>query len=1594
MLKRIIGLFFIACYFLCSAPALANKALQERYSLEPVSLQLKWKPQFQFAGYYAALEKGFYREEGLDVTIRPLLSSIDIVSQVESGQVNYAIGGTSILTHYANGQKIRALAAIFQHTALVFIAKQSSGIISPYEMAGKRIMFDGTTGNDAPLKAMLSDVGIKGNYITVPPSFSDKELISGEIDVQSVYITDQPFILKQKGVKFNIINPQNYGFDFYGDILYTSLNEIENFQGRAERFRRASLKGWEYALAHPEELIQLLKHKYASELSIEALRYEARETKKLILPDAVPLGQMKVNRLIRVANIYSELNVAPPLSEQALEEFVAHTQAAPLIFTEKEQAWLAKHPVIRVGVDKDYAPYEWVEKGEYKGLTANYLNLLEERIGVHFEIIKDQPWSEVLAMAKSGKLDILSCINRTVQREEFLFFTRPYVKNPIVIVNASRHGYIGSLSKLAGKTIAVERGYYTHDNLKLNHPEIKVLVVESTKEALTKVSTGEADAYLGDAAVADYSIKKNNLLALQFSGGTGEFTKHHIGVLQTHPELLSILNKAFNNITYQERRDIEKNWIGLTVTTGIQIETLLLIGFVISILFLLFLYWYFRLKKSHLEHEKSVLRLQSILDSSPVPQVLSDNNLMITHLNKSFVSLLGYQLEDIPTEKALWLHICPDSNYRNEIISIWQQQLAGIKQAVQVFEPIEVQVTCRDTSIRYVRISLTSTFDALNNELQLIVLYDITEQKRAEELNAQHQTRLLLRQKVLLSLTKEHFLDKKSALNAFVTTCATQLEVARVGIWFFESEHTQLVCRVFYNQGELSDPEQVLCLSDFPEYFQALEDDGFISADDVLLHPATREFSEQYLIPLGISSMMSTPIYSKGCIEGIICYEHIGSKRIWRVEEEEFSRSVSDLCTQALLEEKRQQAEKGLKLLARVFSDTHEGITITDANKVIVDVNPAFCDITGYSREEVVGKNPGLLSSGRHNVQFYTDMWQTIEQHGYWQGEVWNRRKNGKIYAELLSISTLWNEAGDVINYVGMFSDITQNKKQQEELTLMAHYDVLTGLPNRALFIDRFHQAIAHSQYSETQLAICFLDLDKFKPVNDNYGHDVGDQLLIQVSERIKGCLRQEDTVSRQGGDEFALLLGDLLSVEDCHQTLDKIHHALVQPFVINNIEHTISASSGFTLYPMDDGDIDTLLRHADQAMYQSKQLGRNQYYLFDTEQDQAIIHKHHRLVEIQQALLNNEFVLYYQPKINMLTGKVYGAEALIRWISPENGLIPPNDFLPLIDGTPLEVQVGNWVIEQALIQLEYWRQQGIRLEVSVNIASYHLQSNDFIDYLERILEKYPLVETRYLQLEILESSALGDLYSINNIIKTAQKALGVSIALDDFGTGYSSLTHLRSLSANVIKIDQSFVRDMLDDPDDAAIIGGIIGLSGSFNSKVIAEGVETTEHGLMLLMMGCYYAQGYGIAKPMPADNMPAWLDNYAINAAWVACANQTRSLKENRLQIFSLISQHWQNRVVENLMKTPSQVTSWPTMNVGQSYSTYWIEREKVGVLFMLEELKSLEWANEEIHAIAHQLKLQYQSGERAFLLEEVSELQQAFKDLNHRIGVCSES
>ncbi len=662
--------------------------------------------------------------------------------------------------------------------------------------------------------------------------------------------------------------------------------------------------------------------------------------------------------------------------------------------------------------------------------------------------------------------------------------------------------------------------------------------------------------------------------------------------------------------------------------------------------------------------------------------------------------------------------------------------------------------------------------------------------------------------------------------------------------------------------------------------------------------------------------------------------------------------------------------DENIKRLNIALSAANQGWFDFNLQSGAISVSESYARILGYSPEEFE-PNIETWKQNIHPDDFdltVESFQKSLLSKSTSEYEYRRRTKQGVwIWLRLVSEVVEWDNDNNPIRMIGIQTDITETREQQEALEKMARYDVLTQLPNRTLFAERFNQAVTKCDQNKSLLAICFLDLDNFKPVNDDFGHGIGDQLLIDVAERITSHLREDDTVSRQGGDEFTLLLTNLDSVEQCEQMLERIQRSLAQPYLINDYPHKISASIGVTLYPDDNADVDTLIRHADQAMYQAKIKGRNRYHLFDVLDVQRTVEKQSQLAEIEAALANDEFCLYYQPKVNMTTGEVFGAEALVRWNHPEKGTLSPAVFLPVMEGTDLEIEFGQWVINQALKQLNDWHHLGVKLEVSINISSHHIQSELFLAQIDNALTAWPKVKSDCLQLEILESSALGDLAAVSNIIKICQDALGITVALDDFGTSYSSLTHLRSLPAEIIKIDQSFVRDMLEDSGDCAIVEGVIALANSFNRKVIAEGVETVQQGEMLILMGCNTAQGYCISRPMPAHDIPAWLDQYQPNQQWIAIGNNTAlSDKQKRLKLFGLTVSSWHKRFINNLQGAFDEIDYWPIMDKTKCPCGLWIKREKQLGEFDSGWLEKIDQLHEAMHDLADTLKSDYLKGE----------------------------
>ena len=558
-----------------------------------------------------------------------------------------------------------------------------------------------------------------------------------------------------------------------------------------------------------------------------------------------------------------------------------------------------------------------------------------------------------------------------------------------------------------------------------------------------------------------------------------------------------------------------------------------------------------------------------------------------------------------------------------------------------------------------------------------------------------------------------------------------------------------------------------------------------------------------------------------------------------------------------------------LRLAASVFANSHDAILITDPSGRIIDVNPAFHRHTGYRASQVLGKTPAVLQSGLQNELFYAQMWQQLRLHGAWRGEISNRDARGNLCINILSISAVRDSRGDLTHYVAVYADITSLRHTQKRLEHLAHHDPLTGLPNRVLLADRIALALSQRRRYGGMFAVCFLDLDRFKPINDQLGHDAGDQILKAVSQRLKNAMRETDTVARLGGDEFALLLTDISSAEDLIAKLDSLLSTLAEPYPVAGTHATLSASLGYTLVPDDDDTPDALLRHADQAMYQAKLEGRNRIARFDIAQHRHLTHLRENQTRIAMAIRNGELCLHYQPKVDMRRGQVIGVEALVRWNHPERGILPPGQFIAAISEHRLLDELGDWVIACALAQMQQWASEGIHLRVSVNVAGQHLMRGSFFDSLRAQLTMHPGVQPSLLELEILETTALDDLAHVSYIINRC-RTLGVEFAIDDFGTGYASLLYLKQLPARTLKIDRSFLRDLLDSSEGLEAFSGITGLGRAFRRDLVAEGVEDHGIGAVLLRLRCDIAQGYGIARPMPAEQLRTWLREFVPDPLW----------------------------------------------------------------------------------------------------------------------------
>ena len=548
-----------------------------------------------------------------------------------------------------------------------------------------------------------------------------------------------------------------------------------------------------------------------------------------------------------------------------------------------------------------------------------------------------------------------------------------------------------------------------------------------------------------------------------------------------------------------------------------------------------------------------------------------------------------------------------------------------------------------------------------------------------------------------------------------------------------------------------------------------------------------------------------------------------------------------------------------LRIIEKVIDSSMEGIVICNAEGYIQSVNPAFTQITGYQDWEVIGSNPNVLSSGRHDKKFYQRMWQQLKLKGRWQGEIWNRHKDGRVYPEWLSITVIENDHGDVIQYAAIFHDLTEIKRSEARINKMSYFDEVTHLANRRLFNDRLNNALEYAADKNDIVSLINLDLDWFKTINDRFGQSEGDLVLKEIARRIEDTLSDAGSVARPGGDEFSIILTGLDSPNVVPLFLDRLTKVISSPVLIQDTEIRLTASIGIAFYPQDAENPEDLLRCADAAMLEAKHLGRNSYSFFSSELDRQSRSRFEMTALLQNALAKDEFRLFYQPKVCLKTGHILGVEALLRWFSPDLGQVSPADFIPLAEDMGLIDQIGDWVIETAIKQAKKWETQQMPISVAVNVSARQFQRGNVAGRVVGLLNRYDL-PTRYFGIELTETSFMHSADKTRSAI-TELLSVGVSVAIDDFGTGYSSLNYIRTLSISQLKIDLSFIRNIETSDKDRRLVEAMIAMAHAMDYKVIAEGIETQGQLKLLRRMGCDQGQGFLFSRPQPEDKITGWL-------------------------------------------------------------------------------------------------------------------------------------
>ncbi len=1254
------------------------------FANQKISLQLMWYDQFQFAGYYMAKEKGYYKDVGLDVEIKKFKPGMDTVKEVLRHRADFAIGRTSLLIDLAQGKKLLLLSAIFQTSPFVLVTKRSSHINTIRNFKGKRAVLAGAK-KSAGIFAMLTSHGISQNDMKILKS-TDKvqSLIDNKTDIISAYISNQVYLLKQKGIKLNIFDPKDYGFDFYSDFLFTTQEEFDKHPKRVENFLKASLKGWRYAFSHIDETIKIILNRYNTQhKTSDQLRYEAYTLRKLAYKKGVSLGEIQASKLKQIYDIYKIMGYIK--NDIDINEIIFKTRKNLIHLNKNEKRWIKKHPVITYS-EVNWQPLSIIKDGRMRGIMGDFMDLISKKTGLNFRYIPSKSWDEAIEKFKRKKIDVLPS---NPQILNLGLVSKVYKTYPMVIVTTDRYKYVSSLNDLIGKTIAVPKYYTSYRYLVKNYPQIKIITTKSIDEALTLVESAKADAFIGHIATTIYHIRRLNATDLKIAGST-DFKFHHAYLVQRdYPLLLSIINKAIDSIKPVEKSKIFAKWADTSFKkeTDYKLIANIVLLFVVIVLFILFRLSILRKKHSTVSKLKERLELALLGNNDG----LWDRNFINNTAYRSprWKEIVGYKDNELPNDADVW--------------------------------------------------------------------------------------------------------------------------------------------------------EKLIHPDDMDDALKAVEDH-------------LKGKTEYY--------------------ENIHRLRHKDGHWVWildrgkKINDKEIVRMIG--TSTDITEEK--EAELKLKHQHQIIEQINECVIFIDLNGIIKSWNNGAEKLFGYSKEEIIGNHiEKLLYRKNFKKDKVTQkIINDLRTRDKIEISLVMVKKDGtKVFTEG-SVSVLKDEKGKITGIIGYIKDVTDKKRTQKEiikkekqLLYQATHDTLTGLPNRNLLKDRLEQSMYKAKRCGEKFALLFIDLDRFKHINDSLGHEVGDIVLKKVAKRIESVIREEDILSRIGGDEFVVVTANTKNDKNFSKLAEKIIKSLLQPIELECNTLYISASIGISIFPNDAISTRNLLKFADSAMYRAKEEGRNNYQFYSKEMTDMAFKKMELETSLRIAIKKEEFIVYFQPQMDGINDKIIGMEALVRWLHPQKGLISPASFLPLAEDTRMIEDIDKIVMKKAMKEFSKWYQEGLNPGVlSVNISMALLNSKELLKEIDDNFELFDF-KTNWLKIEVTESQIMKK--PQENILKLkAISQVGMGIAVDDFGTGYSSLSYLKKLPIDTLKIDQSFIRGIPKNENDISIIKAIVALAKSMNLKVVAEGVETKEQKEFLCKNGCYNIQGFYYQRPIPADEAREFLYRY----------------------------------------------------------------------------------------------------------------------------------